>query len=430
VALAGCGTVGSGVSEIVIHRAATLAERTGLRFDIVRALVADPSRKRDVALPASVFTANPEDLQTAQADLLVEVIGGTDTARKVVLAALRAGTPVVTANKALLAKHGAEIYQAARAAGTCVAFEASCAGGLPIVGTLLRGLQANRVERVIGILNSTCNFILTQMLNEGMPFDVAVAAAQKLGYAEANPTLDISGGDTAHKLTILASLAFGLNLDLERVRLGGIENVQLTDLVIAEELGYAVKLLGIATRASRQDGTNGTGEHVSLRVHPTLVPRNNPVGAMDGTSSGISVDGDVVGNTFYAGEGAGSLPTASAVVADMIDVATGAAERTFTQLRVFNDQTPPALYVDPDEEEDAYYVRLNTDSPLTSPAAIKRTWRQTPVDTQLIHHIESHGAVVAITKPISEEKMRAAVHHLVTSLKLTAQPAVLRVLTD
>jgi homoserine dehydrogenase len=378
-------------------------------------------------LPNSVYTTDPDEFNRADADMVVEVIGGTDVARKVILSALTKGTPVVTANKALLAKHGAEIYGAARAAGTCIAFEASCAGGLPIIGALLHGLQANRVERLVGIYNSTCNFILTQMLNEGMPFDVAVTEAQRSGYAESDPTLDISGGDTAHKLTILASLAFGLNLDLARVRMCGIEGIQLTDLVIADELGYATKLLGIASRSpSDEDGK----DRVSLSVHPTLVPRISPLGTMDGTSSGISVDGNVVGNTFYAGAGAGSLPTASAVVADMIDVATGSAKSTFNHLHVFNDQTPEAQYVDPEEMKDIYYVRFNVESTLTTAIAVQRAWDQAGVETQMNHHVSSHRAVVVVTRSTTERAVRGAIRSMIASLELTAQPAVLRVLAE
>ena len=352
VALAGCGTVGSAVAEIVVNRGDELAARTGVRFRIVRALVADLNRDRSAPVDRSVFTSNVAEFNATPADLLVEVLGGTGTSREVVMAALQAGRPVVTANKALLALHGVEVFQTARRAGVCVAFEASCAGGLPIIGALLHGLTANRIDKLYGILNSTCHFIITQMMVNKASFAEALADAQRRGYAEADPTLDIAGGDTAHKLTILASLAFGLNIDFNRVVTEGIQQLQLDDLRIADELGYACKLLGVARRIYGDGDVAKSGrparpsDLVSLEVHPMLVPKSHSLAVRSGTSSGVGVVGDAVDETFYAGAGAGGLPTASGVVADMVDVATGAAKATFEHLRIFSDRTPPARYAD------------------------------------------------------------------------------------
>ena len=437
VALAGCGTVGSGVAEIVVDRADELAERTGLRFDIVRVLVADLSKTRYVALDQSLFTADPAALLAAEADMVVEVIGGTETARDVVLTALEAGQPVVTANKALLALHGQEIFQTAHEHDTCIAFEASCLGGLPIVTALLRGLPANRIDALAGIFNSTCNFVLTQMLDHNVPLADAVHEAQERGYAEADPTLDINGTDTAHKLTILASLAFGLNLDFHPVVTEGIESLQLTDLRIAGELGYSCKLLGLAHRIY-EPGTDGEesgrpaqpSDLVSLRVHPMLVPQANPIAGMSGTSSGISIAGDAVGETFYAGGGAGSLPTASGVVADMIDVASGAAQPTFAQLRVFNDRTPPARYANPDDASTPFSVRFDIDPAPAAADELEHQCRQASIPVQAVHVLKKHRAVVIITDPLGEGRFRDALASVTSSMDLTTEPVVLRILTD
>jgi homoserine dehydrogenase len=427
VALAGCGTVGGGIAEIVINRADDLARRTGLRFEILKALVSNASKKRDNPLPAQVYTDQPAELTAAfaEADLVVEVIGGTTTAREIVLAALQAGKPVVTANKALLALHGAEVYRTARAHQTFVSFEASCAGGLPIIGPLLRGLQANRNHKLLGIFNSTCNFVLTKMLDDGMSYEDAVAEAQRCGYAEADPTLDVSGGDTAHKLTILASLAFGLNLEYDRVDLEGIDRLQLTDLRIAREMGYACKLLGVGERIPSDDA-----ESVYLAVHPTLVPAGNPLAGLSGTWSGVWVEGDVLGSTFYSGAGAGALPTASAVVADMIEAATGSAAATFAALGTYNDRTPAVDYVDPNTVPMSCYVRFSVDPAYFSPAVFEQAWEKTPVAVRRVHHCPVEQSVAVITGPMTRSNLRTAVRMALADLQITGEPVVLPVLED
>lgn len=421
VALAGCGTVGSGVAEIVVNRAEALARRTGLRFEITRALVTNLRRKRTAPLPDRVYTDDPADLATADADMIVEVMGGTTTARDVVLAALKAGKPVVTANKALLALHGAEVYAAARAAGTCIALEASCAGGLPIIGALLRGLQSNHIDAILGIFNSTCNFVLSSMLDGGMTYADAVAEAQRCGYAEADPTLDVSGGDTAHKLTVLASLALGYNLSFSKIAMQGIDTLRLDDLRMAREMGYACKLLGIGKRV----GENG----VHLAVHPTLVPASHELAGLSGTSSGVWVHGDVVGETFYSGAGAGSLPTASAVVADMIAVAIGAAQATFDGLRVFNDLTPTPEYADPGASVEPFYLRFSFDPSHPSPENdVQRALANVQVTPERVHHSPREHSVGVITKPIARSRMRTALAMAASNLQLIGEPVMLAVL--
>jgi len=419
VALAGCGTVGGGVCEIVGNRGDALAKRTGLRFQIVQALVRDRSKPRPGIDPARL-TEDAEALARCRADMVVEVMGGTTTARQVVLGALQAGVPVVTANKALLAEHGAEVYAAARKSGTCVAFEASCAGGLPIVGALLHGLQGNRVSQIAGIFNSTCNFVLTQMLEAGVDFDAAVRLAQEAGYAEADPTLDISGGDTAHKLTILASLAFGADIRFDRIETTGIESLTLADLSIARDLGYACKLLGVG---------RCVGDELAVAVYPALVRAEHPLAGLTGTSSGVIVDGDVVGRTLYAGAGAGSLPTASAVVADMIDVAGGTAQATFDTVRMFNDQTAQPRYRPPDQVESGFYVRCRTDRMAVD--ALGAALRDSGVNVDRVEPVPAHDSVVAITASALRADVDRAVGCSAGGQAAAAdQPVILRVHSD
>jgi homoserine dehydrogenase len=425
VAVAGFGTVGSGVAEIVVNRGEALAARTGLRFEITRALVSNLHKQRDAPVDRALLTDDPEALLAADMDMLVEVVGGTDTARDVVLAALRKGIPVVTANKALLALHGAEIYRTARENKTCVAFEASCAGGLPIIGALLGGLQANQNDTILGIFNSTCNFVLTAMLDRGMRFADAVTEAQQCGYAEADPTLDVSGGDTAHKLTVLASLAFGLNLDFSKIAMTGIDSLQLIDLRIARALGFACKLIGVGRRGQDRH------DEIMLAVEPTLLPASHPLAGLTGTSSGVCVYGDVVGETSYAGAGAGSLPTASAVVADMIEVATGAAQATFDGLRMFNDQTPTPTYLDPASVRSSAYVRFSFDPRHADPVAdVKRVLADVELRVERIHLAADEHAVAVITAPVRRSNLRTAVRMAAGNLLLNGEPVILPVLTE
>lgn len=429
VALAGCGTVGSGVGEIVINRAAELAARTGLRFEVVRVLVTDRTRQRTAPFARSLYTDDPQELLAAGCDMVVEVMGGVTTARTVVMEALRASKPVVTANKALLALHGAEVYAAARAAGVCVAFEASCAGGLPIIGALLRGLQANRVHRVMGIFNSTCNFVLTSMLEGGMDFAAAVKEAQRLGYAEADPTLDISGGDTAHKLCILASLTLGGNIAFPRIALRGIDTLHLDDLRVAREMGYACKLVGIGRRMT--PAATSAPQQLYLAVRPTLIAAGHRLATLSGTRSGVLVDGDVVGQTFYSGTGAGSLPTASAVVADMIEVATGAAQATFRSLRVYNDCTPAPTYVDAADVADPHYVRFSFPPDRSDALAdVEEAWSDAPFAKQRVHFAREQHAVAVLTAPARPQELHAAASAVAARVRCVGAPALLPVLED
>ena len=311
VGICGLGTVGSGTFAVLRRNAADIAARVGR--DVV---VTHVGTRRDkpgcdtarVRVSRDVFAVASDP----EVDIVVELIGGCDTARELIMAAIANGKHVVTANKALIAEHGNEIFAAAQARGVTVAFEAAVGGGIPIIKAIREGLAANRIEWVAGIINGTGNFILSEMRQKQRSFAAALADAQALGYAEADPTFDVEGIDAAHKLVILASLAFGIPLQFDKVYTEGISTLAEEDLVYAAELGYRIKHLGICRR---------TAEGIELRVHPTLIPDNRLIANVNGVMNAVLVKGDAVGPTLYYGPGAGSEPTASAVVADIVDVA-------------------------------------------------------------------------------------------------------------
>ncbi len=313
VALAGLGTVGGGVAELLRRNAELISQRAGRPVQLVAVADLDQAKARGLTGPdCRAFSDALEMLAAVKPDVLVELIGGHGYAKTLVLGAIEAGVHVVTANKALLAVHGNDIFPLAEARGVQVGFEASVAGGIPIIKALREGLAANEIESVAGIINGTTNFILSEMRDKGLGFDEVLAQAQKLGYAEADPTFDVEGVDAAHKITLLAAIAFGMPLAFDRAHVEGIRGLASIDIRHAEELGHRIKLLGITRR--RPEG-------VELRVHPTLVPAKRLLANVEGAMNAVLVNGDAVGHTLYYGKGAGSAPTASAVVADLIDLA-------------------------------------------------------------------------------------------------------------
>ncbi|AMV38510.1 Homoserine dehydrogenase [Planctomyces sp. SH-PL62] len=331
--LVGLGTVGAGVARLLTQQADRIARRAGRRIDCKWAVVRDLSKRREADFEGvRIIDDVRRVIDDPDVEIVVELIGGVDAARRIVLEALRAGKHVVTANKALLAEHGPEIFAAARAADRAVAFEASAGGGVPIVNALNVGLAANQIQSLAAILNGTCNYILTQMTHEGMAYADALADAQALGYAEADPTLDVDGTDTAHKLAILAQLAFGANVKTADIPREGIDRLELADLTYARELGYTIKLLA---HASLVDGG------LELRVAPTLVRRDAPLAQVHGPYNAIRAVGDAVGDTLFYGRGAGMMPTASAVVGDLIDVVAGRAILTSRILDFWSADAPP-----------------------------------------------------------------------------------------
>jgi homoserine dehydrogenase len=312
VGLLGLGTVGRGTYEILRRNQEEIRRRAGRGIEIVKIAVRDVDRARSIVGGGIDVTNSPEQLaRSAGIDIVVELIGGCDPARTLVLEAIGNHKHVVTANKALLAVHGNEIFAAAHRAGVMVAFEGAVAGGIPIIKALREGLTANRIEWIAGIINGTSNFILSQMRATGASFESVLAQAQALGYAEADPRFDIDGVDAAHKLTILCSIAFGVPIRFEAAYMEGIGALAAADIRYAEQLGYRIKLLGITKR---------TANGIELRVHPTLVPMQRLLASVEGAMNAVLVKGDAVGTTLYYGPGAGAEPTASAVVADLVDV--------------------------------------------------------------------------------------------------------------
>ncbi|WP_269533012.1 homoserine dehydrogenase [Chitinimonas sp. BJYL2] len=357
VGLLGFGTVGSGVAKVLARNAEEIGRRAGRAIQVSRVAVRNIDKAR-AAAPAAVteglaftndFHAIVDD---PNIDVVCELMGGATLARELMLRAIANGKHVVTANKALLALHGNEIFAAAHAKGVTVAFEAAVAGGIPIIKALREGLAANRIEWIAGIINGTSNFILTEMRDKGAAFADVLAEAQKLGYAEADPTFDIEGHDAAHKLTILAALAFGIPMQFEKAYLEGISKLTREDIAYAEQLGYRIKLLGIARRRA---------EGIELRVHPTLIPYKRIIANVDGVMNAVVVQGDAVGQTLYSGRGAGSEPTASAVVADLVDVTrtlTADPGHRVPHFAFQPDQLSDLPILPISEVETSYYLRL------------------------------------------------------------------------
>ena len=353
VGLLGIGTVGGGTWDVLSRNADEIRRRAGRAIRI--SWVADKavSRARKiVGGKAKVVSDGFSLVRAKDIDIVVELIGGYTIAKDLVLEAIRNGKHVVTANKALLATHGNEIFAAAQKKGVMVAFEASVGGGIPIIKALREGLAANRIEWIAGIINGTSNFILSEMRDKGLAFADALADAQKKGYAEADPTFDIEGVDAAHKLTILSALAFGIPMQFKKAYTEGISKLTKADIRYAEELGYRIKLLGI---------TKKNAKGIELRVHPTLVPARRLIANVEGVMNGILVKGDAVGATLYYGAGAGSQPTASAVVADLVDVTrliTADPEQRVPHLAFQPDQLSKERVLPIGEVETSYYLRM------------------------------------------------------------------------
>jgi homoserine dehydrogenase len=353
VGLLGIGTVGGGTWDVLNRNADEIQRRAGRAIQITQ--VADKAlakAKKLVGRKAQVTADGFALVKDPNVDIVIELIGGTTVAKQLVLEAIANGKHVVTANKALLATHGNQIFKAAQKKGVMVAFEASVAGGIPIIKALREGLAANRIDWIAGIINGTSNFILSEMRDKGIPFDAALADAQSRGYAEADPTFDIEGIDAAHKLTILAALAFGIPMQLKKCFVEGIKKLTADDIRYAEELGYRIKLLGITKRKERG---------IELRVHPTLVPARRLIANVEGVMNGILVKGDAVGPTLYYGAGAGAQPTASAVVADLIDVTrliTADPEHRVPHLAFQPDQLSSVPILGMKDVETSYYLRM------------------------------------------------------------------------
>jgi homoserine dehydrogenase len=354
VGLLGIGTVGGGTFSVLKRNQEEIARRAGREIVIKIIADRDIEKARKIAGDDTLITSDANDVVThPDVSIVVELIGGYTTAKELTLKAIENGKHVVTANKALLASHGTEIFAAAQRQGVMVAFEAAVAGGIPIIKALREGLTANRIEWIAGIINGTGNFILSEMRNKGLSFDTVLKQAQKLGYAEADPTFDIEGIDAAHKITIMASIAFGIPMQFDKVYTEGITKLTGEDISYAEELGYRIKLLGI---------TKKTPKGIELRVHPTLIPSRRLIANVEGVMNAVVVKGDAVGPTLYYGAGAGAEPTASSVIADLVDVTrmhTADPKHRVPHLAFQPDLLSNTPILPMEEVETSYYLRLH-----------------------------------------------------------------------
>lgn len=359
IALLGCGNVGTGVARLLLEFPERLAARAGRRLILQRIVVRAGDKPRPEWIPSPLFTTNlREVLEDRRIGAAVEVIGGVDYARRAVLDLLAAGKDVVTANKALLALHGPEIFDAGRRHERAIAFEASVGGGIPIIGALCHGLAANQILSLQGILNGTCNFILTGMSEKGASYGEALAEAQRRGYAESDPTLDVDGTDAAHKLAILAQIAFGITVPFPTITRRGIAGIQQEDIRYARELGYTIKLLAEAWFEPDRPGADYSGGQLAFHVSPVMLRRQAPLALVRDAFNAIFVLGDAVGSTLYYGRGAGQMPTASAVVADLIDLAAGRAQRTFDALKLWSGESRGIRLRATDTVPSRFYLRL------------------------------------------------------------------------
>ncbi|QOV92151.1 homoserine dehydrogenase [Humisphaera borealis] len=351
ICLLGCGVVGSGVVKLLREQRELLARRTNLAFDIRHVVVRDVAKHAagEGNLPYTSNAAAAIDDPAVQ--IVIEVMGGRDPALAHIERALKLGKPVVTANKSLLAERGPELFSLARKHGSCIAFEASTGGGIPIIDAISRGLVANRIDALVGIVNGTCNVILTRMTRNGWSYHQALTEAQKLGFAEADPTLDVSGRDAAQKLALLSGLAFNARVAEKDIQIEGVADLQSADIKFAGDLGYVIKLLAIAER--QPDG------RLALRVHPTLVSKSDVLAEVSGPFNAISVYGHALGHALFYGRGAGQMPTASAVVADLVQTAIGVVPLAFKKLNIFPDAAEPAQILPANEITSRYYLRLS-----------------------------------------------------------------------
>ncbi len=352
VGLIGMGTVGTGVAKLLLEKESPLREKLDCAPVLKGIADCNPDVKKSLNLSPDVLFTNDAQalLNNPDIQVVVELIGGLHPAKEIIMTALEKGKDVVTANKMLLALHGSELFSKARQHGKSISFEASVGGGIPIIAALRDGFIANRIESIFGIVNGTTNYILTKMTKENVKYSDALAEAQKLGYAEKDPTMDVEGIDSSHKLAILARLGFGVDIDYNHIYHEGISKVDLADIWYAHELGYTLKLLAIAKKE---------GRNIELRVHPTLLPHDHPLSSVNGVFNAICVKGNAVGETMLYGRGAGQMPTASAVVADIVDVALGRAGTTFSAMKTFSGRCEHTPIADMLTIKTRYYLRFS-----------------------------------------------------------------------
>jgi len=418
IGILGLGTVGSGTVNVLTRNADEIQRRAGRGIRVVSAAARDLKRKRNCPTAGIRLTTDPQEVvNDPEVEVVVELMGGYEPARTLVLQAIANGKHVVTANKAMIAAHGNEIFAAAQKKGVMVAFEAAVAGGIPIIKTIREGLAGNRIEWLAGIINGTSNFILTEMRDRGADFADVLAEAQRLGYAEADPTFDVEGIDAAHKLTILAAIAFGIPLQFKKAYTEGISKITRLDVEYAEQLGYRIKSLGVARR---------TDKGVELRVHPTLIPERRLLANVDGVMNAVLVKGDAVGPIMSYGSGAGADPTASAVVADIVDVVrtlTSDPNNRVPHLAFQPDQLSDLPVLPMEEVETSYYLRLQAQDKPGVLADVTRILADLGISIEAILQKEPREGdntvpVIILTQRVLEKNMNQAI------AKIEALPSI------
>ena len=408
----GFGTVGQGAATVLARNAIEISRRAGCDIVVKSACVRNTDRQLDELLSAVTLTSDPESIiNDPEIDVVVEVMGGDEPARSLLLQAIANGKHIVTANKALVACHGNDIFEAAREHGVSVAFEAAVAGGIPVIKSIREGLAGNKIHWVAGIINGTCNYILTEMLEKGREFDDVLTEAKDLGYAEADPTFDIEGIDAAHKLTILASIAFGVPLQFDAVHVEGISEITREDTAYARELGYRIKHLGIAI---------DTGNGIELRVHPTLIPERRLIANVDGVMNAVLVCADAVGPTLYYGAGAGAEPTGSSVVADIMDVvrvASASVANRVPTLAFQHDALIDSHTMQSAQFKTSFYLRILAEDKPGVMAEISRALSDESISIEAIIQKEpaagsSKVPIILLTRKIVEGAMNNAIARL------------------
>ena len=429
VGVLGLGTVGGGTVNVLKRNAEEIARRAGREIVVSRASARHLTQQRICDTQGIALTSDPFDIVTdPDIDVVVELIGGYDLARQLVLTAIANGKHVVTANKALIALHGNEIFAEASKKGVMVMFEAAVAGGIPIIKAIREGLSGNRINWLAGIINGTGNFILTEMRDKGRDFADVLAEAQALGYAEADPTFDVEGIDAGHKLTILASIAFGIPLQFDKVFTEGITQITRADVGYAEELGYRIKHLGVARR---------TEQGIELRVHPTLIPKRRLIANVDGVMNAVLVCGDAVGPTLYYGAGAGAEPTASAVVADVVDVVramTSDPENRVPHLAFQSNAIIDTPILSADSINTAYYLRLTAEDKPGVLADVARILAAHQISIEALIQKEplageSSVPIIMLTQQTLEKEMNAAIAEIEALATVTGKISRIRLET-
>lgn len=428
IAIVGCGTVGGATARHILSSARLIEERYGLSVRLGAIVDKRLDHARAMGLPEDLLTDDLEPvLARDDVDIVIELVGGIDAAAAIVLSALRAGKHVVTANKALLAHRGAELLQAAHELGRVLAFEASCGGGIPVIRALYDGLAGNRVDAIYGIVNGTCNYILTEMVRRSISYEAALAEAQERGLAEADPTLDVGGFDSAHKIAVMAALAFGVRVDYDGIPVEGIDSLDLLDVSWAARLGYVTKLLAIAER---------TDTGVALRVRPCFVHADHPLAWVGGPFNAVSIYSYPTGHTMYYGRGAGGSATAGAIVADVIAVANGAYQSFFSRAGIWPDRTGTVNQNCPGSIMGRYYVRALVQDRPGVLAEIAQRFAGHGISIASVHQdeipdgAEKLAPVIVVTHGAREDDVRAAVANINAMPQLSGSCAVISIIDE